>query len=160
MKLKTLVAVAAVAAVNFAFASGVAVVDLKTLFHKLPQVAKISKDIKHRFEPQHKAIVKLSKEMRANVKKMQKNHSVMTKAEMKKLQETVSKEAEELHNKQAAFEQNLYKAQSAAMHSLLNKVRATAGNIARSKGYDAVLASQAALYAKADITNEVLKKLS
>ncbi len=142
-------------------AEAVGVVDMQTIFHNSPQVKKISANLQAQFKSRKSEIVAMGRKMQANLQKYQKNKSVMSASDVKKLQTTITTEEMSIRAAQAKFQQDLFKAQNKKMAALMNKIRGIVKMVAAKQKLDLVLPKNSVLYSKndMDITVTVLKDL-
>lgn len=150
--------------VGHAFADDikVGVVDLHAVFDKSPQPKKINDDLKKKFAPQEQKIKKAQEGVQSDIKKLQRDNSVMTEAERKKLQEKILKNREELQQMTIDFQQKAAAEQGKAMQKLLDQIKAAIKQVAAKDKLNLVLQSESAPYYddKLDVTDQVVSVLA
>ena len=159
--LKNTIVAAAMVATASAYASGVGVVDMKSIFTTAPQVKAINAKLKKQFAPQQKKFEKMSKTLQADIAKLQKNKAVMSKKQLTTLNSKIAKEGSQLHQAQTSFQQQMFAAKQKAFLGFLKQVRAAAAKTAKAHHFDVIIPKNSAVYAASDldVTKEVLKDL-
>lgn len=144
-----------------ALADDIGVVDMQTIFKSSPEVKAINASLKSEFSGRKASIVKMGQQLQDEVKKYQKNQSVMSKVSLAKLQQSINQHSVSLRQAQAKFQSDLMAAQNNKMRIFLNKVKSAVTKVANKKGLELVLPSNAVLYSKnkMDITASVLSAL-
>lgn len=155
--LSTGIAVAASASA----ATTIGTIDMQKIFTTSPEVKKINSNLEKKFSSRKNSLLKEQKTLQADMKKLEKNQSVLKSSDLSKLSKKVNTEKTSFAEKQAKFQQDLYTAQNEAMRDFMEKLKKSVGNIANKKGIDAVFPSNNLLFSKKklDITEPVLKKL-
>ena|SRR3990167_3443984 len=144
------------------FAQKIGLIDMREIFQSSPQVKQINDQLSKQFAPQRDKIVAMGKKLQEDVKSLQKNQSVMDKASLKKLKDSIMKQEQALRTSQSQFQQTLFSEQNKAMEAFMNKVTDLVKTVAEQKQLDLVLPKNTVLYAKdaVDITPDVDSTLS
>lgn len=144
-----------------AWAGDVGVVDMQKVFQSSSKAKTISEDLKKQFSSRRANIVKMSEALQADVQKYQKNESVLSKAQLTQLQESISKQGNTLRQAQSKFQSDLMAEQNKKMSGFINQVKASVSKVAKKKNLEVVFPSNTVLYSKdeLDITSEVLADL-
>ncbi len=139
----------------------VGVVDAQQVLRSSSSINNINKQLDKQFAGRKKSILALDKSLQANIKKLQKNQSVMSAKAVSALRTAITKQAAQLRQSQAQYQQNLYVAQNKAMALFMKKLQAAVGKVAQKKKLDLVLPKNSVLYsngnAVVDITSQVQK---
>lgn len=143
------------------WAVNIGVVNMQQIFHDSPQIKKINNTLAQQFSPRREKIVKMGKQLQADVQKYQKNKSVLSATELTSLQNKITQEETQLRQEQTQFQQELYTAQDAQMTKFMKQIRGIVQTIAAKKELTVVLPKNSVLYAASDldITSELLSKL-
>jgi len=144
-----------------ALAGGVGVVNMQTVFRSSPQIKKINTTLKRKFATRKASILRLGKQLQTEVKKFQKNETVMDSKSAEVLRTKISTQGSKLRKLQAQFQRDLMTAQRAEMQKFMTNVKTVVKQIAAKKKLDVVLPSNAVLYSKnnLDITSNVISAL-
>lgn len=136
----------------------VGVVDLHTIFDKAPQPKKINEELKKQFEPQEQKIKKAQQAVQDDIKKLQRDNTVMSEADRKKLQEKILKNRQDLQQMTIDFQQKAAAEQGKAMQKLLDQIRVAIKQVAAKNQLTLVLQSEGAPYydQKLDVTDQVI----
>ena len=136
-------------------------VDIRQIFQVSSQVKAINSQLEKEFLPQRKRIINLGKYLRKDIKKSQRNETVMSKRENEDLRNKIQKEQKELQQSQIEFQQGLYKAQNKAMGEFMIKILDAVKIVAKKENVDLVLPKDTVLYARdsKDITSNVISEL-
>src|SRR3990167_7861650 len=93
MKKIALIAAVAISAFSMgAMASGIGVVDMKTIFTSSAKVKSIKAELTKQFEPQKAKLETMGKTLQADIEKYQKNKAVMNKKDLTALEATITKQ--------------------------------------------------------------------
>jgi outer membrane protein len=157
----TICAAAAVICSATAMASDFGVVNMEMIFKDSPQVKMINTNLQKKFSGQKDAIMKQGKMLQTNLQKYNKNKSVMSAADTKKLATTIAKEETGLRAAQAKFQQALFAAQNKAMKGFMTTVDAAVAKVAKANKMDIVLPKNGVVYSKKgmDITKTVMSDM-
>ena len=164
--MKKLVLIAAVIAATTccavsALADNIGVVDMKTIFTTSPKVKAIKAELTKQFDPQKTKLEGMAKTLQDNVQKFQKNKTVMSKADLSTLQNTIATEESNFRDAQNQFQEDIMKAQTDRLKQLMDSVKSAVATVAQKEKLDLVIPSNNTLYIKngMDITSQVLKNL-
>lgn len=136
----------------------VGVIDLKKILTDAPQVAAMRSKLQTQFDPRNKEIVALQNTLQTDMDKYNKDSSVMKEPEKKALQDKVMAQQKKLRDMQTEFQKNLLAAEDQSMQEISKQVQTAVDSIAKSKGFDLVLAKGAVAYNNPsfEVTTEVL----
>ena len=142
-------------------ADGVGVVDMKTVFTTSPKVKEIKTQLTKQFDPEKAKIEKMGDALQANIAKYQKNKAVMSQADLKTLQDNITKQESDFRDAQTKFQQDVFNAQNKSLDDFMNSVKAAVKVVAIKDKLDLVVPNNDVLYSKdnKDITKEVLANL-
>lgn len=162
-KLVLAVAVAVVAAVSSvsAFADGVGVVDMKTIFSSSPKVKAIKAELTKQFDPEKTKLEDMGKALQADIAKYQKNKDVMNKKDLAALETSITNQETAFRAAQSKFQQDVFNAQNDRLTQFMDSVKASVKTVAEKDKLDLVIPSNDVLYTKndKDLTQEVLKNM-
>ncbi len=144
-----------------AMAENIGIVDMRAIFQSSPQIKQVNDKLNKQFAPERDKIVQMGKSLQDDVKKFQRNQSVMDKAGLDKLRNSIAEQEQNLRTMQAKFQQELFTAQNQAMGTFMDKLTSVVKKIAEKKNLDVVLPKNTVLYAKdgMDITSDVLSSI-
>ena len=144
-----------------AFADGVGVVDMKTVFSTSPKVKQIKDQLSKQFDPEKDKLQKMSQSLQADIAKYQKNKAVMNAKETSALEASITKQENDFRTEQAKFQQDVMDAQNKSLKDFMASVKAAVKVVAEKDKLDLVVPSNDVLYSKnnKDITAEVLKEI-
>ena len=144
-----------------AMAENIGVVDMRQLFQTAPQIKAINADLDKNFSPERDKLVAMGKSLQEEIKKFQRNQSVMSPSDMTSMKDKITKQEEELRLAQASFQQKLLAAQNKAMSSFMTRMNQVVQSVAQKRQLDLVLEKNSVLFAKGsmDITSEVMSGL-
>ena len=113
------------------------------------------------FDPQKTKLEGMAKTLQDNVQKFQKNKTVMSKADLSTLQNTIATEESNFRDAQNQFQEDIMKAQTDRLKQLMDSVKSAVATVAQKEKLDLVIPSNNTLYIKngMDITSQVLKNL-
>lgn len=159
--LLTLCLLAGIIWTPFILAENIGVVNMRQIFQSSPQIKKINAQLNKQFSPQRNKIVSMGKSLQGDVKKLQRNQSVMDKKSLAKLKNSIADQEQHLRTTQAKFQKTLFTAQNKAMSGFMTKITGVVKAIALKKNLDIVLPKNTVLYAKGsmDITSDVVSAL-
>lgn len=142
-------------------AEKIAVVDVGSIFHQLPQSKTVAKKLESEFKGRATDLEAQQKALQAQLQNLQRNASTMKASERTKLEKEVFTKRQEFEVKAQAFEKDNRTRQMQERDVILKKIQAAVKSVAASKGYDVVLDAGSVAYAanNADITAEVLKQV-
>ncbi|MCX7120927.1 MAG: OmpH family outer membrane protein [Gammaproteobacteria bacterium] len=144
-----------------AFADGVGVVDMKTIFSTSPKVKSIKAELSKQFEPQKNKLEKMGQSLQADIAKYQKNKAVMNQKDMATLEASITAQETAFRAAQTKFQQDVFNAQNKSLNDFMNSVKAAVKVVAEKQKLDLVVPSNDVLYTKTntDITPAVLKDI-
>lgn len=160
-KMTALVAAACAAWSIGASADGIGVVDMKTVFTTSPKVKSIKANLTKQFDPEKAKIEKMGNALQADIAKYQKNKAVMSQADMKKAQDSITAEESNFRDAQTKFQQDVFNAQNKSLETFMTDVKAAVKVVADKQKLDLVIPNNDVLYSKGDkdITKDVLANL-
>jgi len=144
-----------------AFADGVGVVDMKTIFSTSPKVKSIKAELSKQFEPQKSKLEKMGQALQADIAKYQKNKAVMNQKDTTALETSITDQETAFRAAQTKFQQDVFNAQNKSLNDFMNSVKAAVKVVAEKNKLDLVIPSNDVLYTKnnTDITQDVLKDI-
>lgn len=139
----------------------IGVVDMQQILHNAPQMKKINADLKKKFAKRQGVILKQANKWKADMEQFSKNRAVLSTKKLKDAQDKIASEEAQLRTAQMAYQQDLAKAQNAAMGDFLKRLKFSVTKVASSKKLNAVFPKNALLYSTDanDITGPVLASL-
>jgi len=145
-----------------AFADGIGVVNMKTLFESANQVKKINDQMKSQFGPRQQKLEDMGKTLQADIDKLQKNKAVMSQKQLSDLNDKIAQEGDGLHQAQASYQQDLFQAKQQAFMQFLNQIRAASQNVAQQQKLEIIIPADSVVYAadSLDVTKQVLAALN
>lgn len=140
----------------------VGVIDLHEILDKTPQLKKINNDLKKQFGPQEEKIKKAQQNLQDEVKKLQRDNTVMSENDRKKLSEKIMKDRQELQQMSIDFQQKASAEQSKAMEKLLQQVQGVIKEVAQKNKLNLVLQKEGVPYfdENLSVTDQVVKSLN
>lgn len=158
---KTLCVAAVALCTSMAVADTIGTVNMEQIFKTSPQVKSINASLQKQFASKKEAIVKQGKGLQSDLQNFNKNKSVMSKSDAKKLAQKIAKEEADLRTAQASFQQALFAAQNKAMKKFMGTVDAAVATVAKQDKLDLVLPKSGVVYAKdgKDITSSVVSAM-
>src|SRR3990167_2774003 len=153
-------AVAAVVSVSV-FASGVGVVDMKSIFSTSPKVKEIKAELTKQFNPEKTKLESMGQALQSDITKYQKNKDVMNKKDLAALEASITNQETAFRAAQTKFQQDVFNAQNARLTQFMDSVKASVKTVAEKDQLDLVIPSNDVLYTKndKDLTQEVLKNM-
>jgi outer membrane protein len=144
-----------------AMAADVGVVNMQKIFTTSSEVKEINANLKSQFSARKTSIVEMAQKLQAEVKKYEKNQSVMNKKSLAKVQKDISQKSLQLRQAQSKFQQDFMAAQNKKMSRLIAKVKSATKKVAAKKGLELVIPSNVVLYSRntLDITSNVLSAM-
>ena len=129
-----------------------AVVDLRDVVQKSPEIAKMKQDLRKQFEPQQNKIQKMSKALSGDVDKLNREGDVtMSKTERNALKTKINDESKKLRAMQMDLREKVYEAQNKKMNSILSKIEDKVKQVAKKQNYRFVFLKSAVAYARSDV---------
>ena len=83
-----------------AFADGVGVVDMKAIFSTSPKVKAIKAELTKQFNPEKTKLESMGQALQGDITKYQKNKAVMSQADLKTLQDNITKQESDFRDAQ------------------------------------------------------------
>jgi len=139
----------------------VGVIDLHEVLDKTPQLKKIQDDLKAKFAPQEEKLKKAQQNMQDEMKKLQRDNSVMSDSERKKLQDKIVKDRQELQQMSIDFQQKAAAEQNKAMTKLFEQIQGLIKQVATKNKLNLVLQKEAVPYydQNLNVTDQVIKSM-
>jgi len=139
--------------------SKVAVVDVTKVLKDSSQVSELKSSLRKQFKPREDKIVKAQNDLRKNLVKLDRDHSVLSKSKLTDLKTDIKNQQKSLQKLQTNFQRDLFAAQDTGMQKILSALKTRIQSIADKKGLTLVLAKNAVAYAPPsyDITDEVAR---
>ena len=131
-----------------AMAESIGVVDMRQVFQSSTKIKNINVQLNKQFAPQKNKIVVMGKSLQADIKKLQKNQSIMDKKSLDSLRGKITNQGQQLRAAQAKFQQALFAAQNKAMSGFMTKLTGIVKTIAKKKKLDVVFPKNSVLYVK------------
>lgn len=144
-----------------AFADGIGVVNMKTIFSTSPKVKQIKDKLSKQFEPEKNKLEKMGQDLQADIAKYQKNKAVMNKKDLTALETSITNKETAFRTEQSKFQQDVMNAQNSSLKDFMDSVKAAVKIVAEKDKLDLVVPSNDVLYSKGDkdITADVLKEI-
>lgn len=139
----------------------IAVVNFQRLADESPQAKAASQSLQNEFGVRQRDLQQKEKDLQTKQAKLQRDGATMTEAERSTLEKDLSRGERELKNQGDAFNDEVNSRRNEELSKLQVKLVQEVQNYAKSSGYDLVISSSVALYAKDayDITGQVLSYL-
>jgi len=143
-------------------AEDIGLVNIQSILNNSAEAKAIGSALKSEFASRRASIMKMGKNLQAEVQKYQKNQAVLTQKQLANLQQEINKQSMALRQAQAKLQSDFMAARNKKLNAVFNKLKAVVQKVAAKKDLDMVLASNAVLYSKhkIDITPEVLKDMN
>lgn len=144
-----------------AFAAGIGVVDMKTVFSTSPKAKEIKETLTKQFDPQKTKLEKMGTALQADIAKYQKNKAVMNKTDLTALEASITNQENAFRTAQAKFQQEVFDAQNKSLEQFMDSIKAAVKTVAEKDKLDLVIPSNDVLYTKndKDITKDVLDNM-
>jgi len=145
----------------FAAAMNVGVLDMHEIMSKSKQVEEMRNNLQKQFKPREDKLVSARDSFQKDAEKLEKEKTVLSKADLEKLKKKVMDQQRDLQEKQMSFQQDVMKAQNEALKNFIDKVKDVVKDVAKDEKIDIVLTKDTIAYVddSLDITSKVLKKL-
>ncbi|AFP85309.1 molecular chaperone Skp [secondary endosymbiont of Ctenarytaina eucalypti] len=142
-------------------ADKIAVVNVSSIFQKLPQRALVSKQLENEFKGRATELQSMERALQTEIQRLQRDGLTMTASERSSLEMSVMAQRETFSNAAQAFEQDNRRRQTEERNKILIRIHDTVKSVATKKGYDVVIDTNAIAYARnaKDITSDVLKQV-
>ncbi|CAM4450264.1 MAG: Chaperone protein Skp [Legionellaceae bacterium] len=140
----------------------IAVIDMREVLQKAPQMSAISSDLQKQFKPREAKMVEAQKQLQAKIEKLNRDASVMNEKDRNELQNKIISEKATLSGMAASFQQDLNNEQGKSMQNLMKQIQAIVSDIGAKNKYTAILLKDATLYidSSLNITSQVIQQLS
>lgn len=145
----------------------VAVVNVQQVLQQSPRVAALSKKLESDFKARQTKIAGKQKALQDELEQFKKDsgdaNKKMTQKDRDDVQKKIAADRSELVKEVVAYQQDLGKEQNKVMQSILTDLNGIVSTIAKGKGYNLVLDSQAVVFTsdKAnDLTKDVEKQFN
>lgn len=141
-------------------ASKIAYVEVGKVLQESPQVKAVKEKIRKEFSKRDDQLVSEQKKLRKLKEKLQRDASIMSEAEGKRLERDIIARTRKLKNAQSEFQEDLALRQNEELGKLRKVIAEVIVKVAKKGGYDLVLES-GVIWAndKINITKQVLKEL-
>nr|WP_083835080.1 OmpH family outer membrane protein [secondary endosymbiont of Heteropsylla cubana] len=139
----------------------IAVVNVSTIFQKLPQRVEIAKKLEKEFEGRATELQSMERDLQINMQRLQNGSATMQSSERLSLENALIAQRENFSTKAQAFEQENRYRQTEERNKILKQIEEVVKNIAIKEGYNIVIDANAVAYAvkSNDITDDVLKQV-
>lgn len=139
----------------------IGVIDVQTILQKSPQMEVAANQLKKQFKVRQDKIAEMQKSISDNQNKLKRDSTVLGKAELAKLQDTIGNQQRELRRMEEDYIQDAQAAQQKAMEVVLERVNEVVQKIADSGHYDLIIQKNTVAFAsnKVNITDMVVKEL-
>lgn len=141
-------------------ASKIAYVEVGKVLQESPQVKAVKEKIRKEFSKRDDQLVSEQKKLRKLKEKLQRDASIMSEAEGKRLERDIIARTRKLKNAQSEFQEDLALRQNEELGKLRKVIAEVIVKVAKKGGYDLVLES-GVVWAndKVNITKQVLQEL-
>lgn len=139
-----------------------AIVDMNKIMHKAVAAEGIRKDVGVKYKQFQAEIDKMEKQLHADKEALDKKMASLSEAEREKQEKAFRARIDKIERLMQDRKQTLTSANNNSMRKLMEEVTKILGEIAKAKGYDAILTQEAVILAAKtmDITEEVLTRLN
>jgi len=144
-----------------ASAQKIGIVDINKVMSSSKDAASIKSELEAKYKPREQKLLGEQKAIQEEIKKLQRDDSIMTEAQKKSLQEKIMAYRKNFEAKGRSFQQEVNAAQSQAMKNLFDKVKVVVDTVAKNNKFDVVFQKDAVQYIAPgnDITAKVIAKL-
>lgn len=141
-------------------ATKIAYVEVGKVLQESPQVKAVKEKIRKEFSKRDDQLVAEQKKLKKLKEKLQRDGSIMSEAEVKRLERDIIARTRKLKNAQSEFQEDLALRQNEELSKLRKAIAEVIVKVAKKGGYDLVLES-GVVWAndKVNITKQVLKEL-
>lgn len=141
-------------------ASKIAYVEVGKVLQDSPQVKAVKEKIRKEFSKRDDQLVAEQKKLKKLKEKLKRDGSIMSEAEVKRLERDIIARTRKLKNAQSEFQEDLALRQNEELAKLRKAIAEVIVKVAKKGGYDLVLES-GVVWAndKVNITKQVLKEL-
>lgn len=138
----------------------IASMDVGAVFQQASQREGIAKKLESEFKSRATELQGMERDIQSGIARLQKNGASMSAADRTKLEKDLSAKRDTFMRKAQAFEQDNRRRQMEERNKMLNRIQTAATKVAKDKGYDMVVDSNAIIYAKSktvadDVTSQV-----
>lgn len=138
----------------------VASMDVGAIFQQASEREGIVKKLESEFKSRATELKGLERDIQSGIARLQKDGAKMSESDRTKLEKDIAAKRDTFMRKAQAFEQDNRRRQMEERNKMLNRIQTAATKVAKDKGYDAVVDSNAIVYAKSksiadDITSQV-----
>lgn len=146
---------------GMAQAQKVAYVNTEKVVKKSPQSADILKSLEAEFKKRNSTLVNKRNKLKKLEKKLAKDRAIMSKSEVKNIDQDIRRRRRELNNSSAEFREDLNLRRSEEINKLLRKISEVVISIGKREKIDMVMSAGVAYASKSiDISDKVLKQLA
>ena len=148
--------------VSNAAASEIGVLDVEKIVKESSAMRDIQNKISKKQDEYQKEVTKKQNEQEADQKRIENKKSVLSKDALEKETKAFEKKIDALKSFVDKKQNSLKKASLDSMGKVNDKIKEIISDIAKEKGFDAIIPASQALYYKdeLDVSDEVLKKLN
>lgn len=155
-----LAAMISIAASSSAMATAVAFVQVPLLLKDAPQVASVRSKLKKEFARRDNELVAQQKQIKKLAEKLQRDGSIMSQAEAKRLESDIRSRSRKLKNEQSEFQEDLTLRQNEELGKLRKVIAEIIIQVAKDSKIDIVLESGVVWASDgSNITSKVLDEL-
>lgn len=148
---------------NIAYAADtkIGVISLQNLLEQLPEMKKISDDMKTKFSDRQAKITKAQDDFKKAAEDYKKNVAVMSDKEKGAAQDKLLKQEQDLQKSQMDFQRDYVAEQNKQVNALLEKIKGVVSDVAKKQNLSLILIDASVAYADKtlDVTDAVLKAL-
>ncbi len=140
------------------WAADIGTVNMEKVVTESPQAKKIKAEMEKKFGPQRAQILEMGKTLQGDIKKFQKDRSVMSKKDLEALQNKINDEQGHLRDLQSKVQAQLSEEQNKKMDEFMSDVKSATQKVAKKEGMELVLPVNSVIYVAdgADITQKVI----
>jgi outer membrane protein len=139
----------------------IAFVEVSSVLQNAPQVKKVKDSIKKEFSPRDNALVSQQKQIKKLQQKLQRDGSIMSEEESRRLELDILSRSRKLKNAQSEFQEDLALRQNEELNKLRKVIAEVIIEVAKQEGIELVLESGVVWASdEINITKKVLDKLS
>lgn len=140
----------------------IAIIDVQSVFQAMPQAAAISASIEAEFKVQVDEINQLQKDGQFYAERLQRDAATMSEKEKEEIQQKILEVRQQLAEKGQPLQQDIQRRSQEERNKLLALIKQAIDAVAAKEGYDIILNSGAASFAKEehDISSQVLEQVN
>ncbi len=147
-----------------ALAHKVGIVDMQSIYQKLPQMAKIEQTLKDEFAERRQALEKLQGDIRFEAEKFKRESTTMSEDQKNALREKVQNMQKELAEKGRPLEQEIKVRQNQELSKLQGIIVQAIEDVAKDGKFDEVKVKDTTIYFNPktviDLSDKVVEKVS